>query len=589
MYSKRFSAYLGEEQEKVFSRFFTADSLFLLVKIKEAEDKDRLRDSFDFFFNQLLSTSIDGLNGLDEFITKKIKELNLPLGLSLVCGFRKDKTFYLKTINGQVFIYRKSQLAKLIDGDQSASGYIKDNDLFIFTTASFINLVKKSGGLEKYLKEGEPNKIVDHLAPELKPFDNQGSIALFIQFLAFQEDNFSGKNREKLFVSKLNFFSRVKTYFTNYWQKKKPSPRFLGVFKNKKLVLLLFLLLIAFVWSVVLGYGRRQRVRNLKRIAQVDQDINKKLAEAENERSVSIQESKKSIAEAKKELENLRKEMGTDFEKELLPIASSIRLEENKLIKKESKKTEEFFDLALEDKNVQGKQFSLSKNKLAILATNGKSYLLDLDKKAISKYVNNELRSVDFIALYGKKIFFFSKKDGIFSLKNNQFDKIINPDKDWENIGDFSVYNNNLYLLDRHRGNIYRYLVIENGYSGGQPYFKVNGQSALNLSEANSMAIDGSIYICFENRVIKYLSGRRQKFSLSLPDENFSLTKIYTNRNLDSVYLFDKTHGVIYQLTKDGDYKKEIRSDSLKKAVDIIFYRQSAYLLVGSKILKINL
>jgi len=592
MYLKRFAAYLGKEQENIFSRFFTSENLFLLVGMEGAEAKDQLREDFNLFFNELSTAPINGLESLDQFIYEKIKELNLPAGLSLVCGLKKENILYLKSINGQIFIYHRNRLAKLIDGDGSASGYIKDGDLFIFTTASFINLVKGEEELKKHLKEGNPSKIVGRLVPELEPFDSRGTIALFIQFLISNEDNhFPDKNQEeKLFISKRNFFTGIKRRFADLFQKKfRSSPKFLTTSKNKKMTfVLVFVLLAVLVWSVVLGYSRRERARKLKKITEVSKTIKDKLL-SEQEGVLSVSESKKSITEAKKDLADLRREIGPGFEKQLAAIEESIKLREKKIINEENKKAEEFFDLALEDKDAIGKKLYLSKNKLAILATGGRYYLLDLDKKAVDKYAHPQLEAVDFLAFYNNSPFFFSQKKGIFTLQNNQLKKLVDADEAWQDIGDFNVYGGNLYLLDRDQGNIDRYLVIENGYSDKKPYFKTNDEPPLNLRGANSMAIDGAIYIGFTNRVIKYLAGKRQKFSLSLPDENPALTKIYTNRDLNKVYLFSKTHRAIYQLAKDGTYEKEFKSASLEKTSEIVFYHQAAYFIIGSKIFKLSL
>ena len=58
------------------------------------------------------------------------------------CRLFKRKYFYLKTVNqGKVYIRRNNKLALLIERDETASGYIKEEDVFVFTFNRFMKLL----------------------------------------------------------------------------------------------------------------------------------------------------------------------------------------------------------------------------------------------------------------------------------------------------------------------------------------------------------------------------------------------------------------------------------------------------------------
>jgi exopolysaccharide biosynthesis predicted pyruvyltransferase EpsI len=73
-------------------------------------------------------------------------------------------------------------------------------------------------------------------------------------------------------------------------------------------------------------------------------------------------------------------------------------------------------------------------------------------------------------------------------------------------IGDLAIYNGNIYLLDKGKNKIYKYLAGEEEFSNKIDYLK-SGESTV-LKEATSLAIDSSIYIGFPNYTANIYRGR---------------------------------------------------------------------------------
>lgn len=121
---------------------------------------------------------------------------------------------------------------------------------------------------------------------------------------------------------------------------------------------------------------------------------------------------------------------------------------------------------------------------------------------------------------------------------------------------------------------------------GNKNSYFAPGQS-IDLSQINSLTIDGSVYLAGNSVMMKYTSGLRDEFKTNLPDNNVNMTKIFTSRDLEKVYGWDKKRGTVYIMAKNGDYQEQVNSKILSTATDIVVYKDFIYVLQGSKIYKI--
>lgn len=572
MFKKDIAIYLGAEQDKGFTGFLSEENFFAIIVVEDGLTKEEGQKFLTEIKTELILKKIDNLSDFEIYLSEKIKERNLPITLSLSAGLIKDNILYLKTINqGEVYIFRKGKLALIIKGNLSASGYIHPNDLFIFTTASFTEKLGATQQLKNFLDSKKPSELVDLLTPILKSKEDKGIIALFVQFKKEEEIILKDSIIEKIVnVYKTTILSSQKIG-------RKKTINFLAV------VVIFFIL----VWSVGFGYQRRREALISKKINSVRSLIEDKLNQADESSFFSIKKSKSLIEEAKKELFKLEKELGQ--RKEFGEIKKLIEDRENKIIKKEEKKAEEFFDLAIDNKQAKGEKIYLNEDLLMILDNQqGSIYNLSLTKKSLEKINFEEIKKAKLIASYKNEVVFYLPQEGLYktTTTGEKLKKIIDKDKDWGNIVDFWIYNGNLYLLDEGRNEIYKYLVTEEGYSNKTSYFKGRTYS---LKDANSLAIDASVYVGFEENIIKFTTGIQDEFKTSFPENTVHLRKIFTTKDLEKIYVWDKLKGVIYVLKKNGTYEREIASDILKKTSDFVVYQTNAYILVGGKIYKLSL
>lgn len=583
MFQKDFAFYLGGELEGGFTGFVAEENFFLILEIEEGLTQEQGRQFLAAVKKGATSVAIDSLADFESYINEKVRQHNLPAVFSMATGFIKDTILYLKTTGGGIiYLRRENKLTPIIEGTLSASGYIKSADMVIFTTSRFMEVVGAEAELKRFFDDKKPSEIIDEITPLLKSKDDKGIIALFVQFSEFPSETVG----EPLFQSHEKPWDKLSSTIKMIYQKNTIYSQNMG--KRKTLTLLaVFLIFVVLVWSVGLGYQRRKEAAVQKKIESAREQILQKLNQAQEAAFLNISKSESLISEAEDETAKLKKEIG-DNRKEIGELENLIRQRENKIIKREEKSYEEFFDLTIDNKQAKGNRFYLDADSIAILdRSGGRIYFLSLSKKSLDKKVFSEIKNALLLTSYQGEVLFYRPDEGIYKINlEGKLKKAIEKDRDWGEIVDFWIYNGNIYLLDSGKSEIYKYLVAEGGYSAKTSYFK---GAAFGLKNANSLAIDASVYVGFADHIFKFTAGSQDDFKTSFPAASVNLTKVFTTRDLEKVYAWDKTKGSIYILGKNGTYEREINSSILKQADDFVVYNNAAYILAGAKIYKISL
>lgn len=558
MFKQDIGFYLGHEKADGFSGFVDENNLFLSVEIESGISPDKGRELTAFIREKIKVIKIENLQQFDGFISDIVKEKNLPSGFSLSAGYLKENIFYLKTVNqGRAYIHRRNKLALLIESDKTASGYIEENDIFIFTFHKFIKLLGEESGLNKKLDHRPMSEIIDEITPELLSKDDQGTAALFINLKKFDEES---KPTNDFFEKPIIKQSQKKLTFIT-----------------------VFILGAILFWSVGLGYYRRSKADNQKKINLARDLINQKLDQAEQVSFLNMSSALSLIKDSKEEVKKL-----TGPSDQIKELEKTISDMENKILRKEEKTYTEFFDFTVDDKNAKGDKMYLGDGRL-LVGDKGRGvlYELSLDKKSLDKNQSDGIKKSSQIALFEEKKYFYVTGDGIYQInEEGKLSKIIENDKDWGKIIDMAVFNSNLYLLDQDNNQVWKYASMETGFGSKNSYFR-SGQS-INLSSANSFAIDGSLFLAGNSVMFKYTSGLQDAFEINLPDGNFNFNKIFTSLDLEKIYGWDKSRGTIYVMGKNGDYQEQVNSKILSTASDFVVYKNAIYVLQGSKIFKID-
>lgn len=561
-------------QESHTSNYISEKDFFLIIQFVD----DIPVSLIQALKTEIKKTSPQSLADFKEAIEKNLEDFN-PEDYSIAALFQNEHIVYLYTHGkGVIYINRENILNKLTDHNNTASGFLKNGDLFILGLESFFEKTS-SAGLTHVFNQESPLEITNELTANM-PSQIDHTV-LFIRFFEQTEDEEVSTSQEDVIVptKRTPILERFRHRFTRE-----------NVSANKKLTVIVAIVLLALlIWSVGFGIQRRAKSEIAKKISYHTQIINTKLSEAEDLATLSTERSKILIQEAKREVDLLKKDIGNNNAEDIIALSTMISKKENQIFKHENKQAEEFYDLNLiADKSV-GTQMYLDGDQLDIINNNtGDVYTISVSKKSKGTFNSSSVKDVKAVSGSEGDIYFL-KTDGVYKNTNGKVDKVIKSDQ-WGDVKDFAIFNGNIYVLDAGKQDIYKYLVAEKGFSDKTSYIK-SGQN-IQLPGTQSLAIDGSLYVAGGEIIDKLTSGVEETFNVILPNSSTpSYTKVITTKDLNKVYLFDKSTGSVYVVSKDGQYERQIVSSILKQADDVTVSEaeKMVLVLVKNKIYKLGL
>jgi hypothetical protein len=668
MFQANTSVFVGKDRFSGFRDHIADDGFFFLFEVEDGmtkseghafiKDVQRLKDE---------KGDINNLSDLEVWVSGLSRIKSIPVHFSIACGVQVDDIVYLQTVGqGEIHLRRGKDFVRLIHGDKSASGYIKEGDMFTFTTKSFRAMVEEEEKLMEPMDKDAPPELVSALEDHFDKKNDGGTSSIFVQFSmteaesskkstkkVIEEEDAADKmgftasesdvddqhdssedtetedtNAESDINHKPNYHSHAvesteveedeaavvaapkrglpvmemptspsnsqddagpgmpkKNIFSNLkfsLPKSKLSP------KTSRLITIAVLVVLGgiIIWSVVLGNQRRVAAQQQKKIQATSRDVDKKLSQADEDAFLNLDRSVALIAEAKKEVADLQKEVGAGHITEINSMNKKITEKENAIMHKDEKQPEEFYDLALEEKNAAGVKMYLEKDNIAILDTDNKTiYNLSAEKKSITKSKNDVLTDATKVGMVKGVLFAFVPGKGLYEFTDDTKVKNVIPnDKDWGDVADIAFFSGNVYMLDSAKKDILKYTLIADGYAPKTSYFKTKPD----LSDALSMKIDSSVYVASSNDINKFTRGDAEDFNVNFPTTKVDLEEIYTDEDATKVYAWDRTNATIYILGKNGTYEKQVKASILAKATDVIAYKGDILVLSGSKIYKLS-
>lgn len=593
------AGYTGKEQPNSYFGHISRGSFFCTVEVFDGYTQEQ----GDVFLGDL-AASVDAkkpstLRAFEDTLNEAIKKTDVPVDFSLAAGYAAGEVFYLKTIGtGKVYIYRRSHFEELIQGDSSASGYIEDKDMFIFTTAFFMETTKREAGIKKMLHPSSmPETVAFHLS-EAPQHATEGGAALFVRFQHQEPVH----HEETPVVPETPVMPAPRFAPPPSMQQAAPpatarpafakAPSWAGILgklkeNGKKKIALagIVIVLLALLLNAGRLFGKKQQAVQEETLSSVKAQVEESLNGIDE--NGDIQNSLGVISASRQKVVDLKAKDKKLSEADIKELTAMIDDKETKILKREDRQASEFYDLALEEKDGRADRMYLDGDTAALLNPAGRIYLLSLENKSVKKDVYGEIANAQLAASWDKAVFFFRQGAGIYKIQGDDKPKrVIADDKEWGNIADMALYNGNIYLLDSKNDEIYKYLVAENGYSDKNSYVK---SGKMSLSGANSLAIDSAVYVGMPDAIVKFLAGEKQDFTSQFPTTDVTVTRIYTNKDLDQLYALDKSAGVLYVFTKDGAYVKQVRAAAFKQADDFVVYKGSAFTLSKSKVFKTEL
>ncbi len=244
--------------------------------------------------------------------------------------------------------------------------------------------------------------------------------------------------------------------------------------------------------------------------------------------------------------------------------------------KEESQNLNVFLDLQQLENNLLASLVAANDNYLIIIDQEQKILLLvDLtSKQKYQFYLSKEIpelseAKIKDIVLTSDSLYLLA--NGLYRLQfeiNDQAQlKIEQLKKEGDSDRGGTFINNYLsyfYIFNPEKRNIYRFNYDDGVLS--EPIGWLISKEGLDFNQINDMTVDGDLWLSTK-------AGQIKKFTKGYEDTDFKLTGlpeeltnplyIYTNENLNYVYLFDPQQSKLISITKDGKFYKELKSRSL--------------------------
>lgn len=635
-----FSKIVSTPTPTAWSQAYSAGRVFASISIESEQasaEEEHLsligKDLISTFESEFFTLETKNLETIKQALSTTISKVGDDVKISMVLCFLEENVLYLFAVGGgKAVLKRGDKVGTVLEGEDGqsvvkpASGYVQEGDLIILETKQFLKIIPPST-LASALEAGIPEEIAENLAPHVHERAEGGASSVVLMYKKngvqpvvlpdeetinsnsteegisetddedevipiedLDEEQSLEKNQKEQaagepdledtekfteetpttealtqseedieeeiaspFVTEDKFASQKRSRFNfvkfNFlpalWAK---IPR-----GRRRLAAIAIGLVILIIVVSIFAISKNNFGQNDQLFTKILADAKTKYDEGENLKDLNASLSQDSFKQAKDILvknEEKFKNNSTQNKQlqELLgKINSEIKKEGGELVSPKEVGKEASQILSSEIGNASGLFFSENKNNV-----------VSIDKSGVTQ---------------------IDKGNG----KKSQIIK-----KDWQTAGGIGAFGSNIYVLDKSSG-ILKYVPSADTYSKTD-YF---ASDAPDLKDSISMAIDGSVYILFKDGSIKkYTRGKADKFEISgLSKPLSSSAKLFTNEDLNNLYVLDIPNSRIVVFGKEGEFKTSYSADIIKSArdFDVKEADKKAYILSGDKIYQIDL
>lgn len=597
IFSTKIAKVVGTPGQEIWAQTFSSVFLQAVVSLKgkaQIETGEAGKEALNILEEEYASYQEKGrLERLEEAVavtSQKLREKTEDFQL-VVASLDENVLYLAKTGEGVAFLKRGEKLVPVLaKEDKSASGFLKDRDILILATPKFLEIISRQT-LKTLLNHHPPGEIAEALAPLIASQEENAGVAAII--LSFQkgEEELTGvtpiKERPSL-VWQVGERIRERLERLKIGRGRRDEEE-----RSRRTILsvALFLIILLSV-SLVLGIGRKKEAERFEEKNAAFTLAQHRYEEGKNLLDLNPSLARTILGEAKKEIE---KETvgGKRKDKKIEELLTKI----NEALESASKvyKLEEgpvFFDLNLIKEGGEGTNLAFSSGKIAVLDSKGKTVYLISETKSGEIVAGGEiLEEAKLVGIHGQRVYVLAK-EGIIQIEGKEKKKElkIKKDDDWGEIVDLTAFGGNLYLLDKGKNQIWKYIGTETGFSAKTNY--LNQDVTPDFSQAKSLAIDGSIWVLVNGKIVKFTQGRADNFLLAEDLEFNNPVSIWTDEKSKNLYILDSGNNRVVVLDKiTGAYQAQYQWEGIKEAKDLVVSEvgKKIFLLSGSKITAVEI
>lgn len=605
-------------------------SLFLVITIESTQvpGDDIGKEAFqllqDHFLNDLEGDPYDRFENALREVNLMFKEQEKELGVkfipnvNVICGvIQKDMLFLSKRGDAHAYLIRKRHVSSISDGlvdekntedvfQNIASGVLEVNDSVILATGKLVHFVTP-GDLAKIFSE----QSLDEGSAELKDLldadieDQMAILSFEVLEKTSEEVVVEEPKEEKAAEAKIEEPESIKASerlvkpikVLREWAVHKDRLQFFERFRNWRrekvlaaIIIIGVLLAAGLTWAFVSG-GKQKQIESMESKLSVAEE---NIVQAETRGAFD----KQKAAELLDESEGLAIEvLNSGF---LRGKASQLldQIEEQRdfldnivRVDDEIKEVVDFTPILGNDEIIG--VVSYRDRRVVLTRTQAYQILID-DVQEPDVIENTESVIAGTYFQDPQNIVMLTSSGKVLEYEEGNSQFADTADVDWESGIDVDSYSSRIYILDPEDAQIWKYRRGNAGYGSKQAYLGDEVED-VDLSEALSITIDGSIWILMDDgTIVQLLSGVREPFVINkapLTSQD-KATKIYTELELTQLFVLDPSENRILMYNKstrtsDLTYSSQFVLENVKgNLVDMFVDKdKDVYVIVTDKAL----
>jgi len=578
---------------------------------REEINKQILSILYSSFFGNTSKTTFNALKSVIEELINYLHECGVRVSISAV-SYDDSAVYVAGSGGGEITIYRNGSFSKLVvshDVPVVASGYPKVHDVLILSTNTLYSATDVPE-VEKAVRTNvNGSGVLGKPSSLFSDFDSAISSA-GVFFLTFTQDveidkvqmsddtvlesphidqdqirTKSGSLLSSLSgVSLKGLFSRGRSP-----ERITIEPREITLDETKKRTSLSLGIIIIILLVISIFFGsRKHKDEELKLQYQPQlEQASREYDEALTLIGVSPERARDHFQESVKIVEALISDGVED--PALLALKDNLSDKRGKILGEYSIEAQNYIDLSLKSDGFSGDDMFMSDETVYILDKN--------TQRAISVEVENKksevvagpgaISSPHYITAYVGRVY-VSSDSGLTRVDSGKSVVIEDPLPEQSHPYSFS---GNVYIVDTSNSKIYRYTGFDGGVAEKSEWLTEGAEP--DLSKIVSFAIDGSIWmVSSSGGVFKFSQGNQVNYDASgVYPALVAPTQIYTNEDLEYLYVLEPSQKRVIVLTKEGGFVAQYISDSFEKTIDfgVSEIEKKLYLLTGSKIEAVDL
>ncbi|GAB4026393.1 MAG: hypothetical protein Fur0011_1970 [Candidatus Microgenomates bacterium] len=515
-----------------------------------------------------------------EFVESELGEVTHEVEVSVVIGCIYEEIVWLwgKGKTGAM-LYREGYFIPLLEGnkwEEGLTGKIANNDVLIIGTEKGLETSSETHLMEAI--KGEVLNYIETLAPLIHLRPEQAEMAMVILECTIANESVGSKYSELKATNML-----TKNKFPEIVVKRmREEPRKFNLVLGSILGLILIALIIAGAYVKIEKKEKSEYETVITRSENM-------IREAESVAESNPERSKILIAQSIEIFElYLATGPKASYKAAAKSSLESIKSKEQEILKVRGITLSPTIELSLLSEKLRSDRI--------VDDGLGSMYFWDDSSRSIVGFSVKDLSKVTFNVENERFVRPFSVRDGVYTglsaggiwSGSVREQKIVIPtDSEWGEISQVATFGNNIYLLDRGLGEIWKYAATDTGYAERKRWF---GKGiVLDLSRVVDWVVDGDIWLLTSSgKLEKYSRGVPASFSVTgFPSESESggfVDPVAVTILEDKVYVLERGASRVVAFDIKGQYLEQYVSEDFSHATDLMIYGEKGYVIVDNVI-----